>query len=74
MFLRKMLTGAAANADDFFKGENFKAAEQAEPSKNIMDFKLTPKAIRKTQNQNFKIVFPGYEIEYIFGPGPWRNT
>lgn len=27
--MRKMLTGAAAKADDFFKGENFKAAEQA---------------------------------------------
>ena len=44
-----------------------------EPSKSIMDFKLTPKAVRKTQSNNFKKDFPGYSIEYIFGPGLWRN-
>ena len=44
-----------------------------EPTKNIMDFKLTPKAIRKKQSDNFKSDFPGYSIEYIFGPGPWRE-
>lgn len=44
-----------------------------EPTKNIMDFKLTPKAVRKKQSDNFKSDFPGYSIEYIFGPGPWRK-
>ena len=44
-----------------------------EPTKNIMDFKLTPKAVRKKQSDNFKRDFPGYSIEYIFGPGPWRE-
>lgn len=44
-----------------------------EPTKNIMDFKLTPKAVRKKQSDNFKSDFPGYSIEYIFGPGPWRE-
>ena len=43
-----------------------------EPAKTIMDFKLTPKAARKKQSDNFKIDFPDYRIEYIFGPGPWR--
>ncbi len=44
-----------------------------EPTKNIMDFKLTPKAVRKKQSDNFKSDFPGYSIEYIFGPGLWRE-
>ena len=44
-----------------------------EPTKNIMDFKLTPKAVRKKQSDNFKSDVPGYSIEYIFGPGPWRE-
>ena len=44
-----------------------------EPTKNIMDFKLTPKAIRKKQSDNFQSDFPGYSIDYIFGPGPWRE-
>ncbi|MBQ1327612.1 MAG: hypothetical protein IIY49_06215 [Eubacterium sp.] len=45
-----------------------------EPTKSIMDFKLTPKAIRKVQSDNFKLDFPDYSIEYIFGPGPWRDN
>jgi hypothetical protein len=45
-----------------------------EPSKSIMDFKLTPKAIRKVQSDNFKLDYPDYSIEYIFGPGPWRDN
>ncbi|SHJ81683.1 hypothetical protein SAMN02745248_01017 [Hathewaya proteolytica DSM 3090] len=44
-----------------------------EPTKDILDFKLTPKAIRKKQSNNFKSDFPGYSIDYIFGPGPWRK-
>ena len=44
-----------------------------EPTQNIMDFKLTPKAVRKKQSDNFKSDFIGYSIEYIFGPGPWRK-
>ncbi|WP_028235186.1 hypothetical protein [Pseudobutyrivibrio sp. MD2005] len=44
-----------------------------EPTHSIMDFKLTPKAIRKVQSDNFKLDFPDYSIEYIFGPGPWRD-
>lgn len=43
-----------------------------EPTRSILDFKLTPKAVRKAQSNNFKKDFPGYSIEYIFGPGPWR--
>jgi RHS repeat-associated protein len=38
------------------------------PAKQIFDFKLTSKAVRPQQSQNFKIDFPGYDIEYIFGP------
>ena len=45
-----------------------------EPTHSIMDFKLTPKAIRKIQSDNFKLDFPDYSIEYIFGPGPWRDN
>ncbi len=45
-----------------------------EPTHSIMDFKLTPKAIRKVQSDNFKLDFPDYSIEYIFGPGPWRDN
>ena len=44
-----------------------------EPTKSIMDFKLTPKAVRRSQSENFSIDFSGYSIEYIFGPGPWRE-
>ena len=44
-----------------------------ESTKDILDFKLTPKAIRKKQSNNFKSDFLGYSIEYIFGPGPWRK-
>lgn len=44
-----------------------------EPTKSIMDFKLTPKAVRKKQSDSFKSDFPDYSIEYIFGPGPWRE-
>ncbi len=45
-----------------------------EPTHSIMDFKLTPKAIRKIQSDNFKLDFLDYFIEYIFGPGPWRDN
>lgn len=44
-----------------------------EPTNSIMDFKLTPKAVRKKQSNNFRNDFPGYSIDYIFGPGPWRE-
>jgi len=44
-----------------------------EPTHSIMDFKLTPKAVRKVQSNNFKNDFPGCSIDYIFGPGPWRE-
>ena len=38
------------------------------PEQQIFDFKLTPNAIRSSQTQNFKLDFPGYNINYIFGP------
>ena len=44
-----------------------------EPTRSIMDFKLTPKAVRKKQSDNFKKDFSGYSIGYIFGPGDWRK-
>jgi hypothetical protein len=43
-----------------------------DPAKQILDFKLTPKAVRPVQSANFGTDFPGYGIDYIFGPGPWR--
>ena len=55
------------------RGEHSISDVVYEPTKNIMDFKLTPKAVRKKQSDNFKSDFPGYSIEYIFGPGPWRE-
>lgn len=38
-----------------------------EPARQILDFKLTPRAVRPAQTQNFLKDFPGYNIEYIFG-------
>jgi hypothetical protein len=38
------------------------------PGQQIFDFKLTPKAVRASQTRNFGSDFPGYIIEYIFGP------
>jgi len=38
------------------------------PAKQIFDFKLTPKAVRPTQSQNFKLDFKNFNIEYIFEP------
>lgn len=55
------------------RGEHLIPDVVYEPTKNIMDFKLTPKAVRKKQSDNFKSDFPDYSIEYIFGPGPWRE-
>lgn len=43
-----------------------------EPTKQIFDFKLTPKAVRPSQSANFLTDFPGYTVDYVFGPGPWR--
>ena len=43
-----------------------------DPAKQIMDFKLTPKAVRPAQSVNFTKDFPGNDVDYIFGPGPWR--
>lgn len=43
-----------------------------DPARQIFDFKLTPKAVRPAQTLNFQNDFPGYGIDYIFGPGPWR--
>ncbi|MGO8765031.1 MAG: RHS repeat domain-containing protein [Limisphaerales bacterium] len=39
-----------------------------DPAGQIFDFKLTPKAIRSSQTRNFQNDFPGYNINYIFGP------
>jgi RHS repeat-associated protein len=39
-----------------------------DPARQIFDFKLTPRAVRPTQTRNFQTDFPGYNIEYIFGP------
>jgi len=39
-----------------------------DPARQIFDFKLTPGAVRPSQTQNFATDFPGYNIEYIFGP------
>jgi len=39
-----------------------------EPTKQILDFKLTPKAVRPAQSANFENDFPGYGVDYIFGP------
>ncbi len=39
-----------------------------DPARQIFDFKLTPRAVRPTQTQNFGTDFPGYNVEYIFGP------
>jgi len=39
-----------------------------DPAGQIFDFKLTPRAVRPTQTGNFQTDFPGYNIEYIFGP------
>jgi len=39
-----------------------------DPARQIFDFKLTPRAVRPAQTQNFDTDFPGYNIEYIFGP------
>ncbi len=39
-----------------------------DPARQIFDFKLTPRAVRPSQTQNFGTDFPGYNIEYIFGP------
>jgi len=39
-----------------------------EPARQIFDFKLTPRAVRSAQTQNFATDFPGFQIEYIFGP------
>jgi len=44
-----------------------------DPARQILDFKLTPKAVRPVQTQNFLNDFPGYSVEYVFGPGPWRT-
>lgn len=38
-----------------------------EPSKSLIDFKLTPRVIRPKQSKNSKSDFPGYVMEYIFG-------
>jgi RHS repeat-associated protein len=38
------------------------------PARQIFDFKLTPKAVRPAQTQNFRTDFPGYNIDYILGP------
>lgn len=43
-------------------------------SKTLFDFKLTPKAIRPKQKQGFLTDFPDYEVQYIFGPGEWREN
>lgn len=29
---------------------------------------VTPKAVRPAQGLNFQSDFPGYDVEYIFGP------
>lgn len=39
-----------------------------DPAKQIFDFKLTPKAVKPAQHSNFQNDFPGYGIEYIYGP------
>jgi hypothetical protein len=38
------------------------------PARKIFDFKLTPAAVRSSQTRNFRVDFPGHDIEYIFGP------
>jgi len=38
------------------------------PALQIFDFKLTPAAVRSKQTRNFRNDFPGYSVEYIFGP------
>ena len=39
-----------------------------DPATQILDFKLTPKAFKPMQHRNFQNDFPGYIIEYIYGP------
>jgi hypothetical protein len=39
-----------------------------DPAIQIFDFKLTPKAFKPAQHQNFQTDFPGYNIDYIYGP------
>lgn len=39
-----------------------------DPATQIFDFKLTPKAFKPAQHQNFQTDFPGYGIDYIYGP------
>jgi len=38
------------------------------PATQIFDFKLTPKAFKPAQHRNFQSDFPGYGIDYIYGP------
>jgi len=36
------------------------------PARQILDFKLTLRAVRSAQTENFQADFPGYNIDYIF--------
>jgi len=38
------------------------------PATQTFDFKLTPKAFKPAQHRNFQSDFPGYGIDYIYGP------
>jgi RHS repeat-associated protein len=39
------------------------------PGKLILDFKLTPKAVKERQFRAFRSDFPGYLIRYLYGDG-----
>jgi hypothetical protein len=36
----------------------------------ILDFKLTPRAVKERQYRAFRRDFPGYDVDYIFGRQP----
>jgi hypothetical protein len=39
-----------------------------DPAKQIFDFKLAPTSVRPSQTQNILNDFPGYDLQYIYGP------
>jgi hypothetical protein len=59
--LRFQVRGASSKPDVIF-----------DPAQKIFDFKLAPTSIRPVQTENILNNFPGYSLQYIYGPDLWR--
>ena len=43
-----------------------------DPAMRVLDFKLSPAAIRPSQTASILSDFPGYDLKYVLGPDTWR--